>query len=99
MRYFKINFGSLPRPKNILSYNVITFIMAEVFEARLRKIGNSLGILVPSQIIEELGFHKGDIIHVAIPPAETMKRNKILLELTGIDKKKSSFQREKEDRY
>jgi len=28
-----------------------------------------------------------------------MKRNKILLELTGIDKKKSSFQREKEDRY
>ena len=73
--------------------------MVEVFEARLRKIGNSLGILVPSYIIEGLGFHKGDIIHVAIPPTETMKRNKILFELTGIDKKKSSFQREKEDRY
>ncbi len=73
--------------------------MVEVFEARLRKIGNSLGILVPSNIIEGLGFHKGDVIHVAIPPAGTIKRNEILLELTGIDKKKSSFIREKEDRY
>jgi len=73
--------------------------MVEVFEARLRKIGNSLGILVPSNIIEGLGFHKGDFIHVAIPPSGTIKRNELLLELTGIDKKKSSFKREKEDRY
>ena len=73
--------------------------MVEVFEARLRKIGNSLGILVPSHIIEELGFHKGDVVHVAIPPSETIKRNELLFELTGVDKKKNSFKREKEDRY
>ena len=73
--------------------------MVEVFEARLRKIGNSLGVLIPSHIIEELRFQKGDVIHIAIPPAETMKRNEILFELTGVDKKKSSFKREKEDRY
>lgn len=73
--------------------------MVEVFEARLRKIGNSLGILVPSNIIEELGFRKGDVIHVAIPPSETSKRNEILFELTGVDKKKTSFKREKEDRF
>lgn len=73
--------------------------MVEVFEARLRKIGNSLGILVPSHIIEILGFQKGDIIQVAIPPSETLKRNELLLELTGVDKKKASFKREKEDRY
>jgi len=73
--------------------------MVEVFEARLRKIGNSLGILIPSNIIEGLGFRKGDIIHVAIPPAQTMKRNEILFELTGVDKRKTSFKREKEDRY
>ena len=73
--------------------------MVEVFEARLRKIGNSLGILVPLHIIEGLGFHKGDIIHVAIPPAGTMKRNEILFELSGVDKKKTSFKREKEERY
>jgi antitoxin component of MazEF toxin-antitoxin module len=73
--------------------------MTEVFEARLRKIGNSLGILVPSNIVEGLGFRKGDVIHVAIPPAETLKRNELLLELTGVDKKKTNFKREKEDRY
>ena len=73
--------------------------MVEVFEARLRKIGNSLGILIPSHIIEGLRFQKGDVIHVAIPPSVTMKRNEILFELTGVDKKKSSFKREKEDRY
>jgi len=83
----------------IYSYNVITFNMAEVFEARLRKIGNSLGILVPSRILEGLGFHKGDVIHVVIPASETAKRNDLLLELTGIDKKISRFRREKEDRY
>jgi len=73
--------------------------MVEVFEARLRKIGNSLGILVPSNIIEGLGFHKGDVIHVAIPPCETIQRNELLFELTGVDKKKTSFKREKVDRY
>ena len=73
--------------------------MVEVFEARLRKIGNSLGILVPSNIIEGLGFHKGDVIHVVIPPSETIKRKELLFELTGVDKKKTSFKREKEDRY
>jgi len=73
--------------------------MAEVFKAKLRKIGNSLGIIVPSHIIEGLGFHKGDTVHVVIPPSENTKRNKLLLSLTGIDRDKPSFQREKEDRY
>lgn len=73
--------------------------MVEIFEARLRKIGNSLGILVPAHILEGLGFQKGDVIQVAIPPSETRKRNELLLELTGIDKKKTTFKREKEDRY
>ena len=73
--------------------------MVEVFEARLRKIGNSLGIIVPSYIIEGLGFNKGDVIHIVIPPSKTTKRNELLMELTGVDKKKSPFKRQKEDRY
>jgi len=40
--------------------------MTKLFEAKVRKIGNSLGIIIPSEIIEEMGFHKGDIINVAI---------------------------------
>jgi antitoxin component of MazEF toxin-antitoxin module len=71
--------------------------MVEVFEARLRKIGDSLGILFPSHIIERLGCREGDVIHIAISPTETRKRNELLLELVGVDKKKPSFQREEVD--
>ena len=73
--------------------------MSEVFESKLRKIGNSLGLIVPSKIIESLNFHKGDIVQVIIPSNENKKKNKLLLNLAGIDKDKSIFQRVKEDRY
>ncbi len=73
--------------------------MSEVFQAKLRKIGNSLGLIVPRHIIEELGIHKDDTINVVIPQSKTIKRNKILTNLAGIDKNKRQFKREKEDRY
>jgi antitoxin component of MazEF toxin-antitoxin module len=73
--------------------------MSEVFEAKLRKIGNSLGIIVPAHIIKGLNFHKGDVVHVVIPPSKNIKRNKLLAKLAGIDENKISFKREKEDRY
>ena len=73
--------------------------MTEVFEAKLRKIGNSLGVIIPARIIEELHFHSGDTVHLAIPPSENGKRNKLILALAGIDSGKPSFKREKEDRY
>lgn len=73
--------------------------MTKVFEAKVRKIGNSLGIIIPSKIIEEMGFHKGDIINVAIPPSESGKRNELLRSLAGIDGEKPLFRRDKGDRY
>jgi antitoxin component of MazEF toxin-antitoxin module len=73
--------------------------MTEVFEAKLRKIGNSLGVLIPATIIEELNFHQGDVIHLAIPPSDNGKRNELILDLAGIDFKKPSFKREKKDRF
>jgi hypothetical protein len=30
-------------------------------------------VIIPSNIIEEMGFHRGDIIQVAIPPSEPGK--------------------------
>jgi len=73
--------------------------MTRLFEAKVRKIGNSLGIIIPSEIIEEMGFHKGDIINVAIPPSENRKQNELLRSLAGVDRKKPPFRRDKEDRY
>jgi len=73
--------------------------MSEVFKAKLRKIGNSLGIIVPARIIEGLNFHKGDVVNVVIPSSKNIKRNKLLLDLVGIDTNKTPFKREKKDRY
>jgi hypothetical protein len=56
-------------------------------------------VLILSDIIEEMGFHKGDIIQVAIPPSEPRKRNELLRKLAGIDKEKPPFKRDKGDRY
>ena len=73
--------------------------MTEVFKAKLRKIGNSLGIIVPARILEGLNMHKGDVVHVVLPPSDTLQRNSLLIKLAGIDKDKPGFQRDKEDRY
>ncbi len=73
--------------------------MTEVFEAKLRQVGNSLGVIIPAKIIEELHFHQGDVVHLAIPPSDNGKRNELILDLAGIDSGKSSFKREKEDRF
>ena len=73
--------------------------MSEVFEAKLRKIGNSLGLIVPRHIIKGLDIHKGDTINVVIPQSKNIKRNKILTNIAGIDKNKTQFKREKKERY
>jgi hypothetical protein len=73
--------------------------MTEVFVAKVRKVGNSLGIIIPKDISDALGFGHGDTIHVAIPATELKKRNKLLLSLIGIDRGKGQFKRDKEDRY
>jgi antitoxin component of MazEF toxin-antitoxin module len=53
--------------------------MTEVFEAKLRKIGNSLGVIIPSDIIEEMEYKEGNLIYVAIPPSDNKQRNAILM--------------------
>jgi antitoxin component of MazEF toxin-antitoxin module len=73
--------------------------MSEVFKAKLRKIGNSLGIIVPARIIQGLNYQKGDVVNVVIPSSKNIKRNNLLLDLVGIDKNKTPFKREKKDRY
>jgi antitoxin component of MazEF toxin-antitoxin module len=73
--------------------------MTEVFETRLLKIGNSLGVIIPNNILRVLGVRKGDKIHVAIPLTDIKARNKKILALVGVDRRKSAFKREKGDRY
>ena len=74
-------------------------VMTEVFEAKVRRVGNSLGIIIPKEVSEALRFGHGDTIHVAIPSADLKTRNKKLMALIGIDRGKAQFRRDKGDRY
>lgn len=40
--------------------------MGEVFSARLRKIGTSVGVLVPKEHLKDLGVDVGDEVEVAL---------------------------------
>ena len=73
--------------------------MTEVFEAKVRKVGNSLGIIIPKDIVEMVGLHQGDTIPVCIPSAQIEKRNNAILEMAGINSGKPDFIRERDDRY
>ena len=73
--------------------------MTEVFEAKLRRIGNSLGIIIPAELIAEMDYQEGDVVKVMIPPADIEQRNQALIELAGIYKGKKPFRRDKGDRY
>ena len=73
--------------------------MAEVFESKLRKVGNSVGIIIPNDILDELGYDQGDVIQVAIPPSDFESRNEIIHQMAGSAKGKKPFKREKRDRY
>jgi antitoxin component of MazEF toxin-antitoxin module len=73
--------------------------MTELFKAKLRRVGNSTGIIIPNDILSKLGYSHGDVIHLAIPPTGIKNRNTRLLRLAGIDRDKPKFKRDKRDRY
>jgi len=73
--------------------------MAKMFEAKLRPVGNSLGFIVPKDIIKDNGYQRGDIVHVAIPMRDLENRNEKLKRLAGMYSGKPRFKREKGDRF
>ncbi len=69
--------------------------MSSTFEAKLRRIGNSLGIIIPSEVLDELGYGQGDNVRVMIP----LKRRERLLALAGMYVGKPRFKRDKRERF
>jgi hypothetical protein len=89
--------GSIP--KNLYCYNVITQPVSEVFEAKLRRIGNSVGIIIPNEVLSAAGYDVGDTVPVTIPKHDFTERNRKLRSIIGIHKGLPGFERDKEDRY
>jgi len=69
--------------------------MSELFKAKVRKVGTSLGILIPKDLTERDNIKEGQMIEVGI-----LKENKfILIERSfGIAKGAKPFKRERIDR-
>lgn len=73
--------------------------MTDVFQVKLVNIGNSLGFIIPSEIVKERGLQEGDLVQIEILPTSLEKRNEKIMKMAGIYKGTAPFKREKEDRY
>ena len=72
--------------------------MSKVLTGRIRKVGNSLAVIIPKELLEEAGAREGDRVKLslAIP---TSRRDSALEAIAGLDRGKRAFEREKRDRY
>lgn len=64
----------------------------------MRRLGNSMAVIIPKEVIEETGAREGDVVKLslAIPRA---RREEVLNKLAGIDSQAEPFIREKRDRF
>ncbi|MEE8167340.1 MAG: hypothetical protein V3T58_00520 [Candidatus Hydrothermarchaeales archaeon] len=72
--------------------------MSEVFEAKVRKIGNARGVIIPNNVLEKIHAIEGDVIQLMIPITRT-RRLKALRKVAGRYTGAKPFKREYEDRY
>lgn len=71
--------------------------MAEVFEGKVRRLGNSMAVIIPNSVLSEAGVREGDVLKLAIP-VPLARRKRIWNKVAGIDKGMPAFSREKHDR-
>ena len=67
--------------------------MPEVVEVKLRRIGTSLGVLLPKRVIEEEHLKEGSKVDISILKRQ---RRKLLDKYFGITKGAGEFKREYE---
>ncbi len=84
--------------KDLIGYNVITQNMSTVFEGKIRRLGNSMAVIIPKEIIREVGAKEGDLLKLSLPIPK-VRRRASLRKIAGIDAHAESFIREKRDRF
>ncbi len=81
----------------LIGYYVITSLMSQVFEGRIRRLGNSMAVIIPKEVLEEAGVKEGDVVKLSLPiPRE--RRREALRRVAGVDSHAEPFVREKHDR-
>ena len=69
--------------------------MVELFKAKVRKVGDSFGVLIPMEIITKEKIKEGEEIEVSLLKKKNLDT---LLKLFGSAKGAGPFEREREDR-
>ena len=71
--------------------------MAQVFEAKVRRLGNSMAVIIPNNVLSEAGVREGDVLKLSIP-VSVARRKQVWKKVAGVDRGKPSFIREEHDR-
>ncbi len=68
--------------------------MESIFKAKVRKIGTSLGVLIPKEFIEESSVKEGEEIELAL----LKRRKELVMSSFGVAKGARHFHRDRRDR-
>ena len=71
--------------------------MSQVFEGKVRRLGNSMAVIIPKGVLEEVGVKEGDVVKLSLPIPKS-KRREVLRKIAGVDSHAEPFRREKHDR-
>ena len=72
--------------------------MSRVLTGRIRRVGNSLAVIVPRELLKEAGAKEGDKVRLSLS-IPTASRDTALEAIAGLDAGKTAFRRETRDRY
>lgn len=74
--------------------------MSRVFQGKVRRVGNSLAVIIPKEILEETGADEGDDVRVSIvyKADQAKKRMSALESVAGIYPNAKPFVRDRSDR-
>ncbi|MBI2583826.1 MAG: AbrB/MazE/SpoVT family DNA-binding domain-containing protein [Candidatus Aenigmarchaeota archaeon] len=69
--------------------------MPQLFRAKVRRVGTSLGVLIPKELAEKQRIKEGEVVEVGL-----LKENRLKLieKAFGIAKGAEPFERERRDR-
>ena len=72
--------------------------MSTVFEGKVRRLGNSMAVIIPKEVLEETGAREGDIVKLSVPIPK-QKRKAAMKKMSGLDSKSAPFIRERSVRF
>jgi antitoxin component of MazEF toxin-antitoxin module len=70
--------------------------MAEAIEVKVRKIGTSLGVLIPKRLVASEHLKEGSLLEISLLKRQ---RRELINKYLGIAKGAGSFKRENSDRF